>query len=75
MAGNKQPVFDSSDLQFVNAAAITSLTDNSGGTANDTLVAISATYTQAEVRDNFADLAAKVNAILSALRDANIISG
>lgn len=55
-------------------AAIASLTDNSGGTANDTLVAISAAYVQAEVQDNFADLAAKVNAILVALRNHGIIA-
>lgn len=75
MAGNAQPVYDGTDGQFVGNAAIASLTDNTGGTANDTLVAISATYTQAEVRDNLADLAAKVNAILAALRASNIISG
>lgn len=55
-------------------AAIASLTDSTGGTANDTLVAISAAYVQAEVRDNMADLAAKVNAILAALRTAGIIA-
>lgn len=75
MAGNKQPVYDSTDGQFVNAAAVTSLTDNSGGTAADTIAAIGATYSQAEVRNAVASLSAKVNAILSALRDGNIISG
>lgn len=54
--------------------AIASLTDNSGGSANDTLVAISGSYTQAEVAGNFADLAAKVNAILAALRAQGIIA-
>lgn len=38
------------------------LTDNSGGTADTTLQSIGGTYTQAEVRNNFADLAAFVNA-------------
>lgn len=47
---------------------ITELTDSSGGTANDTLVAISATYVQAEVANNLADLAAKVNAILRQMK-------
>ena len=55
-------------------AAIVSLTDNSGGTANDTLVAISGTYVQAEVANNFADVAAKVNAILVALRNHGLIA-
>jgi hypothetical protein len=37
------------------------LTDNTGGTANTTLAAVEATYTQATIRNNFADLAAMVN--------------
>ena len=45
---------------MANATAAT-LTDNTGGTADTTLVAISATYVQAEVRNNFADLASQVN--------------
>lgn len=58
---------------FAAAAAIPNLTDNSGGTANDTIAAIGAAYSQAEIRDGLADLAAKVNAILAALRTAGII--
>lgn len=75
MAGNTQPVYDSTDKQYVIAAAIADLTDSSGGTADDTIAAIGATYSQTEVRNAVADLAAKVNAILAALRAANIISG
>ncbi len=52
---------------------ITSLTDSSGGTASDTIAAISATYVQAEVRNAFASQAAKINAILQEMRDARII--
>lgn len=71
-------------------AAITSLTDNSGGTANDTVQAlpdpVDAPVTVdalrddlvanliPALRDNFADLAAKANAILSALRGYPVIS-
>lgn len=69
-----QPVYDADDRQFVGSAAITSLTDSSGGTANDTIQSVSATYTQAEVANNFADLAAKVNAIIAALRAARVIA-
>jgi hypothetical protein len=65
---------DPADNTYARAAAIASLTDNSGGTANNTLEAIGAVYSQTEVRNNFADLAAKVNAILQALRDAEIIA-
>ena len=43
-----------------NATAAT-LTDNSGGSADTTLQSISASFVQAEVRNNFADLAAMVN--------------
>lgn len=50
------------------STAVADLTDNTGGTADSTLVAISGTYVQAEVRNNMADMAAKINAILAVLR-------
>lgn len=53
--------------------AISSLTDNSGGTASDTIADIGSTYDQAEVANAAASLAAKVEAITVALRDAGII--
>lgn len=56
------------------ASAIANLTDNSGGTADDTIADVEATYTEATLANNFADLAAKVNAILAALRGAGIIA-
>jgi hypothetical protein len=37
------------------------LTDSSGGTANTAIQSIGATYSQTEVRNNFADLTAMVN--------------
>lgn len=49
------------------AAAVAVLTDNSGGTAADTIADIGATYTEAEVANAIASLAAKVNAIIAAL--------
>lgn len=55
-------------------AAIVSLTDSSGGTANDTVQAIGGTYSQSEVANNFADVTAKINAILVALRAAGIVA-
>jgi len=51
-----------------NAAAIADLVDNSGGTASDTVP-----ESDAGSRDAVASLTAKVNAILAALRAANII--
>ena len=56
------------------ASAIANLTDNSGGTADDTIADVEAVYTEATLANNFADLAAKVNAILAALRGAGIIA-
>jgi hypothetical protein len=47
------------------------VTDNSGGTASNTLAAISGTYSQTEVANSIATLAAKVNTLidLSLARD------
>ena len=61
------------------AAAEANLTDNSGGTANDTIAAITnaANAGSADVgptADAIADLAAKVNAILTALRNLGLIA-
>ena len=54
---------------IASAAAIADLTDNSGGTASD-VVPVS----DAGSRDAVASLTAKVNAVLAALRAANIIA-
>jgi len=59
----------SANISSADGAAIVSLTDSSGGTASNTLAAISGTYSQSEVRNSIATLAAKVNAILVVLRD------
>jgi hypothetical protein len=61
-------------IATVQQSTITALTDNSGGTADNTLVAISGTYVQAEIRNNFADLAAKVNELRTAIATAGIIA-
>jgi hypothetical protein len=45
-------------------AEYSQITDNSGGTASNTIAAISATPTQAEVADAIASLAAKVNTLI-----------
>lgn len=46
---------------------ITALTDNSGGTASNTIAAIGATYSQTEVRNAISSLSAKVNEVLAAI--------
>ncbi len=59
------------------AAAITVMTDSTGGTANDTLAAITAgaSYAQADmtaVKNALATLAAKVNALIAANQGVGI---
>ena len=56
------------------SAAVAALTDNSGGTADDTLQSIGAAYSQAEVRNNFADCGAKINALRAVLVEHGLIS-
>lgn len=66
-AGNDRPGFQP-------GPAITALTDSSGGTASTTLAAISGTYSQAEVRNSVATLAAQIERLRIAMRSAGIIS-
>jgi len=44
------------------------------GTADGTVVDVSATFNQGTLNDNFKDLSTKINAILAALRSAGIIT-
>lgn len=46
---------------------VTALTDNSGGTASDTIADVPATYTEATLADQIASLTAKINEIIAAL--------
>jgi hypothetical protein len=48
-------------------AGVTALTDNSGGTASDTIADVPATYTEATLADQIASLTAKINEIITAL--------
>lgn len=56
------------EFDFRRGRNIKALTDNSGGTAADTIAAIGAAYSQAEVCNAIASLAAKVNTILANLK-------
>lgn len=49
-------------------AALVSLTDSSGGTPSNTIVDVPGTYTEATLANQLASLAAKVNAIIAALK-------
>lgn len=55
-------------------AAVTSLTDNTGGTASDTLADVPGAYTEATLANQLASLAAKINTIITRLRTVGIIS-
>lgn len=54
-------------------ATIADLIDSSGGTANDTVVAVAGSGADAAINDNFADVTAKLNGILTNLRDRGVI--
>jgi len=59
--------FDASYTAFESdLGSLVNLTDNSGGTAGDTIAAIGGTYSQSEVRNAIASLAAKINEIIDA---------
>jgi hypothetical protein len=54
--------------------AIVAITNNSGGTASNTIAAIGATYTQAEVRNAVSSLHAKIEELRAALVAAQVIA-
>jgi hypothetical protein len=60
--------YSTADKTHANPTAV-AVTDNTGGTANTTLQNIGAAYSQAEVANNFADLAAQHNALVADLAD------
>ncbi len=64
--------WDPADNTYAGSAAIPSLTI-AAGTANNAVVDVGGAFAQATLNDNFADIATKLNAILVALRDAEII--
>lgn len=55
------------DANRAGLGGITLLTDSSGGTATDTLAAITGSYVEATIEDTVASLAAKINAIIRQL--------
>lgn len=54
-------------------AAVPLLTDNTGGTASDTLADVPGSYTEATLANQLASLAAKVNAILTVMHAKNLL--
>lgn len=67
--GVRGPLLNSSGAQ---PSAITDLTDNSGGTDSDTIAVIGGTYSQSEVANAIASLAAKINEINAALQASQV---
>lgn len=59
----KPTVFPNGIQGGVVATQVTTLTDNSGGTASDTIAVIGATYSQTEVANAVASLAEQINAL------------
>lgn len=55
-------------------AAITSFTDSSGGTADNTIAAAGVGYSQSDENNFRADVAQKINAILNAIRTHGLIA-
>lgn len=67
--GIKAPIYGSDGTL---AADIVDLTDNSGGSAANTIAVIGGTYSQSEVANAVASLAAKINEINAVLQSAQI---
>jgi deoxyxylulose-5-phosphate synthase len=64
---------DPTDNRYTANAAITDLAATAG-TADATLADVGGAYSQVILNDNFRDVTAKINAILAALRESNVIS-
>jgi hypothetical protein len=59
-------------------AAVTAVTDSTGGTADGTIADVGAAFNQAALNNNFADVAAKINAnvaLLNAMRTVMVNAG
>lgn len=63
---------DPADNRYAGSAAIPNLTI-AAGTADNVVVDVGAAFSQATLNNNFADVAAKLNAVLAALREASIV--
>ena len=56
------------------AAAVAALVDNSTGVADGTVVDVGAAFNQATLNGNFAEAAQKINAIITALKNAGLMA-
>jgi hypothetical protein len=78
--GTKIGTATSQKLGFYNATPVVqrsdagALTDSTGGTVNGTLVDVGVLFNQGNINDNFADCAAKINALRTAVRDLGLMA-
>jgi hypothetical protein len=62
-------------IGLVRRPDFSNLTDSTGGTAGSTLVAVGASYSQTEMRNNLASLAAEINRVKAAIREGGLLGG
>lgn len=76
LKGTLIKAFEASGVSFTPTAAPAALTDSTGGTANDTLTAVGDTTTNqaTAINNNLADLAAKINALRTALITSGVLT-
>ncbi|GAC1463672.1 MAG: hypothetical protein NVSMB9_01400 [Isosphaeraceae bacterium] len=53
---------------------LAAIVDNSTGTASNSIVDVGSTFSQAQINGNLATLAAKVNALITALKRHGLMS-
>ncbi len=68
-------VSNAASVAAKSSANITALTDSSGGTASDTLAAITGSYVEATIENTVASLAAKINALIAQSSGEIVLSG
>lgn len=79
-AGSRRFYADATGLSFFAASAVAqqadtgAITDSSGGTADNTIAAVSGSGADATINNNFADLAAKYNALRTLLRNYGLMA-
>ena len=71
---NKFVYFDGTNWTDFQAADITAITDNSGGTSSRTIASIGASYSQSEVANAVASLADAINDLRTNLRAAGLMA-
>lgn len=86
LSGTKANIIPSTDCQLASSAGtvigksdlnsgITALTDNSGGSASDTIADVPGSYTEATLANQIASLVAKVNALIALQKGVLILDG